>query len=65
MEPEIAIKLYELKYKAILSFERYNELLQKGLDLIKENGLRKKCNPIEQNALEIGLDYITEAMLQH
>ncbi len=63
MEPEIVNKLYDIKYKAILTFERYQELLERGLNLIKENGLRKKCSPAEQNALDIGLDYITEVML--
>lgn len=65
MEPHIVQKLYDVKYKAILSYERYEELLNNGVRLIKENGLRRKCNPSEQNALEIGLDYFTEVMLQH
>ncbi len=65
MEPQIVQKLYDTKYRTILSFERYEELLNAGLRLIKENGLKKQCKPNEQSALEVGLDYITEVMLQH
>lgn len=65
MKMEIANMLYETKYKSILSRERFGELLVKGLELIHENGLTKQYKAIEQNALEIGLAYITEEMLQH
>ncbi|MBS1773262.1 MAG: hypothetical protein JST82_10390 [Bacteroidetes bacterium] len=63
MEAAIVKKLYEAKYKPFLSFEIYNELLQKGLELVRQDALRKKCNPTEQKALEIGLDYITASTL--
>ena len=64
MEAEVMNRLYEVKYKAILSYERYKELLEKGLSLIKEKSSRTKCSPTEQSALEIGLDYITEVKLK-
>ncbi len=65
MKQEIANTLYETKYKAILSKDKFSELLEKGLSLIQENGLSQQYKAIEQNALEIGLAYITEEMLQH
>jgi len=65
MKQEIANKLYDAKYKTILSRERFAELLERGLKLIKEKGLNNKYKAVEQNALEIGIDYITAEMLQH
>jgi hypothetical protein len=65
MKQEIANTLYESKYKAILSRDKFAELLEKGLCLIQENGLSKQYKAIEQNAVEIGIAYITEEMLQH
>jgi hypothetical protein len=65
MKMEIANRLYESKYKAIISKERFTELLERGLNLIHQDGISKQYKAIEQNALEIGLAYITEEMLQH
>ncbi|MBL7682314.1 MAG: hypothetical protein JNK00_03045 [Flavipsychrobacter sp.] len=65
MKQEIANTLYETKYKTILSKERFAELLERGLNLIHEKGLGNKYKAVEQNALEVGLDYITAEMIQH
>lgn len=65
MKLEIANTLYESKYRAIISKERFTELLEIGLVLIHQDGISKRYKAIEQNALEIGLAYITEEMLQY
>ncbi len=65
MEAMIAKKLYDNKYRKLISFESYSELLEKGLQLITQNRMNKTCKSNELKALEIALEYTTEATLAH
>ena len=65
MNVEIATQLYDHKYRMLLNYEYYMDLLHKGVSLLQAQSLEKNVHGVDMKAMNIALEYNIELLTHH